>query len=96
MFHRIQSVIPQTSYILKATFQDGTVKDYDLKPLFTEIPVFEDLKSVTGLYEQVRVDTGGYGISWNDSIDLAAEEIWENGHSLNLENPDNLHCPNHI
>lgn len=96
MFHRIQSVIPQTSYILKATFQDGTVKDYDLKPLFTEIPVFEDLKSVTGLYEQVRVDTGGYRISWNDSIDLAAEEIWENGHSLKLENPDKLLCLNHI
>lgn len=75
MFHRIQSVILQTSYILKATFQDGTGKDYDLKPLFTEIPVFKDLKYVTGLYEQVRVDTGGYGISWNDSIDLAAEEI---------------------
>lgn len=82
MFHRIQSITLKDSYILTATFQDGTVKDYDLKPLFTEIPVFEDLKSVTGLYEQVRVDTGGYGISWNDSIDLSSDEIWENGHKV--------------
>ena len=82
MFHRIQSITLKDSYILTATFQDVTVKDYDLKPLFTEIPVFEDLKSVTGLYEQVRVDTGGYGISWNDSIDLSSDEIWENGHKV--------------
>lgn len=31
------------------------------------------------LFQQVQVDTGGYGISWNDELDLSAEEIWENG-----------------
>ena len=25
------------------------------------------------------MDTGGYGISWSDELDLDAEEIWENG-----------------
>lgn len=31
------------------------------------------------LFNKVIVDSGGYGISWNEEIDLAAEEIWENG-----------------
>lgn len=25
------------------------------------------------------MDAGGYGISWNDDLDLAAEDIWEGG-----------------
>ena len=27
----------------------------------------------------VKVDAGGYGISWNDNIDLSSNELWENG-----------------
>jgi hypothetical protein len=29
--------------------------------------------------EAVRVDPGGYGISWNDHIDLSEYELWTNG-----------------
>jgi hypothetical protein len=29
--------------------------------------------------EQVRVDTGGFGISWNDEIDLSCDELYDNG-----------------
>jgi hypothetical protein len=29
------------------------------------------------LYPQV--DCGGYGVTWNDNLDVAAEEIWDNG-----------------
>ncbi|MDD6056864.1 MAG: DUF2442 domain-containing protein [Clostridiales bacterium] len=70
---------PKDNYILSAVFQDGTTKEYDIKPLFVEIPVFKDLEEINGLFEQVRVDVGGYGISWNDNIDLSADEIWEHG-----------------
>ena len=27
----------------------------------------------------VEVDNGGYGISWNDDIDLSCDELFENG-----------------
>ena len=37
------------------------------------------LSNVKGLFEQVQVDSGGYGISWNDDIDLSCNELWENG-----------------
>jgi len=29
--------------------------------------------------QSVRVDPGGYGISWNDNIDLSEYELWTNG-----------------
>lgn len=31
------------------------------------------------MFNQVQVDAGGYGISWNDDLDLDAEDIWEDG-----------------
>ena len=37
------------------------------------------METTPGLFEQVAVDVGGYGVSWNDEIDLACDELWENG-----------------
>jgi hypothetical protein len=37
------------------------------------------LLSDPGLFRAVRVDPGGYGISWNDHIDLSEYELWTNG-----------------
>ena len=79
MFHKIKIIEPKDNYFLRAVFEDGTIKMYDLKPLFAEIPQFEDLKNISGLFESVSVDVGGYGVVWNSELDLSAEEIWSNG-----------------
>lgn len=31
------------------------------------------------LFSCVAVDVGGYGIVWNDELDLSCDELWENG-----------------
>lgn len=51
MFHKIDKIKPKANYILYATFKDGTEKEYDIKPLFKEIPEFDDLRMITGLFE---------------------------------------------
>lgn len=79
MFHKVKSMKAMDDYNLTVLFLDGTIKSYDLNPLFHIWEEFNDLKTIPGLYEQVKVDTGGYGISWNDEIDLACDELWENG-----------------
>jgi len=79
MFHKVNGVIPKNNYILQVTFKNGKIKNYDVKPLFNKYDVFNDLKIVPGLFEQAKADIGGYGISWNDEIDLACDELWENG-----------------
>jgi len=82
MFHKIRNIEAKEDFILSAVFCDGTIKEYDVKPLFEELPVFNDLKTVHGLFEQVKVDAGGYGISWNDELDLACEELWVKGQNV--------------
>lgn len=79
MFHRINSVTPLAEFHLLVHFSDGSSCDYDMNPLFQEHPVFSPLRDMPSLFDQVVVDAGGYGISWNDDIDLDGSELWENG-----------------
>lgn len=79
-FHRVELVRPEPDYILQVDFCSGEHKRYDIKPLFNKIDAFLDLKDIYGLYDLVKVDPGGYGISWNDEIDLSCNELWENGY----------------
>lgn len=82
MFYRVQAVKPLEKYKLLVTFQNGETKNYDVKPLFDKWAVFKDLIYINGLFQQVKVDAGGYGISWNDDIDLSCDELYYNGVSI--------------
>lgn len=79
MTHRIIDVKVLKDFVVLAVFQNGVEKEYDIKGLFNVFPQFVQLSEDNKLYKSVKVDVGGYGISWNDELDLSAEEIWENG-----------------
>jgi len=79
LFHRVKKVQPLPDYNLLVDFITGEKKQYDVKPLFNKWEPFKTLVITQGLFEQVQVDTGGYGISWNDNIDLSCNELYENG-----------------
>jgi hypothetical protein len=64
-------------------FENKELKKYNLNPLFAELEPFKTLTYVPGLFEQVKVDAGGYGISWNNDVDLSCDELYYNGLSLN-------------
>ena len=79
MFHKIKSVAPLPDYKLSVQFSEGTTKIYDVKPLFEKVPVFNSLFENAEEFTGVTVDVGGYGIVWNDDLDLSCDELWENG-----------------
>lgn len=79
MAHKIQSVKAKENYILETVFYNGEIVHYDVKPLFKIFAAFKVFEDSPDLFEQVTVDQGGYGVSWNDELDLDAESIWENG-----------------
>ena len=82
MFHKIKSVTPLSDYILSVQFSEGVTKRYDLKPLFDKYPMFLPLKEDDLLFSSVEVDVGGYGIIWNDDIDIACDEVFFNGETV--------------
>jgi hypothetical protein len=81
MFHKVKSVKSLENYILEIVFQNNIIKYYDVSNLFEKWNVFKNLETVNGLFNQVKVDKGGYGISWNEDIDLSCDELWNNGYN---------------
>ena len=79
MFHKITAAAPLPELRLLVHFSDGQARKYDVSPLLDRFPAFRALNEVPGLFQQVRVDAGGYGVSWNDDIDLSADELFEHG-----------------
>ena len=79
MTHKIVSVKPMENSILLVVFQNGIEKKYDMRTLYPVFPQFKVFETDVNLFNHVQVDTGGYGISWNDNLDLDAEDIWEDG-----------------
>lgn len=78
MFHKVQCVEALADSKLKIEFADGTLKMYDISPLIQKYAPFQVL-SDENLFRNVSVDTSGYGISWNDDVDLSCEELFEHG-----------------
>ena len=40
------------------------------------------LKDDAELFSSVMVDQGGYGVIWNDDIDISCDELWANGETV--------------
>ena len=82
MFYKINAVKTLPDFNLQVQFQTGEKKIYDVKPLFDKHEEFKSLQLTYKLFEQVKVDGGGYGIYWNEFIDLACNELYFNGKAV--------------
>ena len=83
MFNSIKNISLNENFILTAEFQNGDVKELDLKEYFLNYPVFKKLSEDPSIYYGASVAPGGCGIIFNDEIDIAAEEIFANGKLIN-------------
>ena len=79
MTHRILEIKTLNDFVILVVFQNGVEKKYDMKRLLVELPQFQILETTHGLFENVKVDVGGCGISWNDELDLSSDELWDKG-----------------
>ena len=82
MFHKVKAVNALPAYRLCVQFAKGVTKMYDVKPLFKKWEPFQALKNTPELFFRVEVDMGGYGIVWNDDLDLSCDELFENGETV--------------
>ena len=78
MFYKVKSIKPLDDMLLEVLFENGIIKKYDLKMLFERRPEFKKLQEKSFM-NKIRVDVGGYGISWDETLDISCNELWENG-----------------
>ncbi len=82
MFHKVKAVSALSDYCLSVQFAEGVTKIYDVKPLFSKWTTFKEFEKTPELFSDVEVDVGGYGIVWNDNLDLSCDELFENGETI--------------
>lgn len=78
MIPRISSLTTLPNYLLSVTFDDGKRVLYDVKEDMN-LPGYDALREITGLFEQVRLDKSRTCVYWNDEIDLPSDAIYEYG-----------------
>ncbi len=81
MFHKVKAVSALPDFRLSVQFAEGVTKIYNVEPLFSKWESFRDLED-SELFSSVEVDVGGYGIIWNDELDLSCDELFENGKTI--------------
>lgn len=65
-----------SSLKLEILFENGEQKLYNVSKLINLSP-FDKLTDYN-FFKQVKVDENGYGIYWDDNLDLAESELFEN------------------
>lgn len=78
MFHKIKNVEALKNKILKIEFENNKIKYYDMKNIIKKYNEFEILNN-ENIFNMAKVDKGGYGIIWNDELDISGEELYVNG-----------------
>jgi hypothetical protein len=76
-YPKIRSVKPKPDRKLLVIFENGVQKVYDCNPLLQN-EIFRPLEE-EAVFRLAHADEHGYGIVWNDEIDLAESEVWING-----------------
>ena len=79
MFHKIKYAEVLPGFKLKVKFENDAIKIYDVSVLVDKYPCFIKLKDNPDLFNSIKVDAGGYGVSWDDDLDISCNELWENG-----------------
>ena len=81
MFHRIKEIVSLDNLYITVIFVNGTEKIYDVRQMIKIFPQMKKLEKAD-LFEAAVLDPGGYGISWNDLLDIDAVALWDNGKEI--------------
>jgi hypothetical protein len=84
-YPRIAHVWPEREKTLLVEFENGERRVYDCKPLL-ESEAFRALRD-EAVFRCAHADPHGYGVVWNDEIDLAESEVWLNGRPVERGTP---------
>ena len=77
--YKLQTVVPEDNYKIKAFFVDGKVVLFDMKPLIDESPKYAVMKQNETLFESASVSPNGDMIFWTEDLTLDAGIVYANG-----------------
>lgn len=81
---KIEDVVPLQAGNVLVFFRDGTTKKVNVADLVKTDPHFFSLLRKEELFDKVNVQTGGYGISWGEQLDISDDKLYESGIDIPL------------
>lgn len=78
MFYKIKKIEALENQILKIYFVNGKIKYYNIRNAIKKVKELEPLKNQM-LFQNVKVDIGGYAAIWSDELDIDCNELYING-----------------
>jgi hypothetical protein len=77
---KVKEVYPLEDMKLRVVLENDITKIYDVTQLLLQYhDMFEPLLINPSLFKNVKVDSGGYSVFWNNNIDIPEVELWEGG-----------------
>ena len=77
---KIKSTLAIDNRTLLVEFDNNEKKKYDVTRLLDN-KMFSPLKNPV-LFKSVKVEQGGYAVSWNNQIDISEYELWKHGQTM--------------
>jgi hypothetical protein len=76
-YPRICNAVAIDDHVLIVEFDNQEIKQYDASKLLDK-PMFALLQN-PAFFKNFKVEARGYGIVWNEDIDISEYELWKNG-----------------
>ena len=85
---RIEDVVPLENNSLVVFFRDGMIRRCEMNEYFDRNPRFTVLMSRPDYFSRVTIQTGGYGIQWDDELFIMDWELYDVGERVPLRTDD--------
>lgn len=85
---KIEDVVPLRDHCLLVFFRDGTVRKCDLTEYLEKTRGFSVLAKREDFFHCVRIQTGGYGVQWDENLSISDSELYRMGKRVPLAAED--------
>ena len=85
---KLEDVVPLQNSCLLVFFRDGTVRKCDLTEYFEKTQRFSILGKRPDYFRHVRMQTGGYGVQWDENLSIPDSVLFRMGKRVPLTADD--------
>ena len=85
---KVEDVVPLQNCCLLVFFRDGTVRKCDLTKYFEKTQRFSILGKRPEYFSRVQMQTGGYGVQWDENLSVSDSMLYKMGKRIPLTADD--------
>ena len=85
---KIEDVVPLQSNTLLVFFRDGTIRRCEMREYFEKRQPFSVLLKRPDFFARVQIQTGGYGVQWDENLAISDSELYRMGKRIPMTMDD--------